>query len=89
MTQIARGPAVAVCRTVGCRSFDEPGEAGTVGWVGAHEVGSPLDHPHRDSTWPSAREAAAMHFGHPDQTSVATMARTNDVELLGLDLPLA
>ena len=55
--------------------------------VGLDNVTFETDYPHQDGTWPHSREAAAMQFGHLDQSALDKIARGNAIKLLGLDLP--
>ncbi|MCU1644383.1 MAG: amidohydrolase 2 [Nocardia sp.] len=56
--------------------------------VGLDNVLFETDYPHQDGTWPHSREAAAMQFGHLEQTAINKIARGNAIKLLGLSFPI-
>jgi predicted TIM-barrel fold metal-dependent hydrolase len=53
--------------------------------VGVDNICFETDYPHQDGTWPRSREAAAEQFGHLGDVAIDKIARTNAIELFGLD----
>ncbi|MEZ4215346.1 MAG: amidohydrolase family protein [Myxococcota bacterium] len=54
--------------------------------IGIDQVMFETDYPHQDGTFPHSKKVAEELFGHLDADGVRKIARTNAIDLFGLDL---
>jgi predicted TIM-barrel fold metal-dependent hydrolase len=71
-------------RVYGCFTADRHGLK-SLDETGPDNICFETDYPHQDGTWPRSREAAAEQFGHLGDVAIDKIARTNAIELFGLD----